>query len=272
MLEFIKEHKAGILGAIIFHFIIGAIFFVFGYSTPLPLPGEEGILINFGDSDDGFGMEEPMYSDAVQNQAQEESQETTPESNTETTEGLTTQDFEDAPAVEEKGQDAPKEEKKPDPKPEPEKEEKVEKKEERKVNKNALFQGRDRNNNNSSSEGETTGNNNQGSTTGSVDSNNHTGGNSTGTSGTSFSLSGRNPESLPKPAYNLQIEGIVVVEITVDKYGTITNAVPGVKGSTTLDATLLELAKKAALKSKFDRNINAAAYQKGTITYVFKLR
>ena len=273
MSEFIKEHKTGIIGTIIFHIIIGAIFMFFGYATPLPLPEEEGILINFGDSDEGFGMEEPTYSEAIKEESQEEVQESTPETTTsETEDGTITQDYEEAPAIKEQGEKEKTEETKPEKKPEPEKVEKTEVIEERKVNENALFQGRNRNSDNSSSEGETQGEGNQGSTTGSVDSQNHAGGNSMGTSGTSFSLAGRNPESLPKPDYNYQIEGKVVVEITVDKYGNVTDATPGVKGSTTLDANLLAAAKKAAKKAKFNKKPDAPAYQKGTITYYFKLQ
>ena len=93
-----------------------------------------------------------------------------------------------------------------------------------------------------------------------------------GTNGTSFSLAGRNPESLPKPEYKYQIEGKVVVEITVDKQGNVTDAVPGVKGSTTLNEQLLSAAKKAALKAKFDKKPDAPSYQKGTITYFFRLQ
>jgi TonB family protein len=273
MSSYIREHKNGIIGTIIFHIIIGAIFMIFGYSTPLPLPDEEGILINFGDSDEGFGQLEPKYSESAQQESVEESQESVPETTTSPTDdGSITQDYEEAPAVKEQDVKEKTEETKTETKPEPKKEEKIEVKEERKVNEQALFPGKDRNNNNSSSEGETTGGNNQGSTTGSVDSQNHVGGNSMGTSGTSFSLAGRNPESLPKPEYNYQIEGKVVVEITVDKYGNVTNAVPGVKGSTTLDANLLSAAKKAALKAIFDKKPDAPAYQKGTITYFFKLQ
>ncbi len=276
----IREHKNGIIGTIIFHIIIGAVFMIFGYSTPLPLPDEEGILINFGDSDEGFGQIEPRYSESVQQESVEENQESVPETTTSPTDdGSITQDYEEAPAVKEQGKKEKTEETKTETKPEPEKparsaggEEKKEVIEERKVNEQALFTGRNRNNNNSSSEGETTGEDNQGSTTGSVDSQNHAGGNSMGTSGTSFSLAGRNPESLPKPEYIYQIEGKVVVEITVDKYGNVTNAVSGVKGSTTLDANLLSAAKKAALKAKFDKKPDAPAYQKGTITYFFKLQ
>jgi TonB family protein len=270
MSEYIKKHKTGIIGTIIFHIIIGAIFMIFGYSTPLPLPDEEGILINFGDSDEGFGQVEPQYSESAQEESSEESQESIPEtSSSESDDGSITQDYEDAPAVKEQGE---KKEETKETETEKIKEETPEVKEERTVNENALFPGRNRNSDNNSSEGETEGQGNQGSTTGSVDSKNHTGGESMGTNGTSFSLAGRNPESLPKPEYKYQIEGKVVVEITVDKNGNVTDAVPGVKGSTTLDANLLSAAKKAALKAKFDKKPDAPAYQKGTITYFFRLQ
>ncbi len=90
--------------------------------------------------------------------------------------------------------------------------------------------------------------------------------------GISYNLAGRNFLSLPKPEYNQQTEGIVVVEVTVDKDGTVTQAIAGVKGSTTLDDDLLSSAKNAALKAKFDKNPNAPAYQKGSITYRFRLQ
>ncbi|HAF28532.1 MAG TPA: hypothetical protein DCG75_05745 [Bacteroidales bacterium] len=270
-MSYYEEHKKGIIGTIIFHIVIAAIFMIFGYSTPLPLPEEEGILINFGDSDDGLGQIEPRYSESVQQETKVESQDATPETSA-SDDGTVTQDYEEAPAIKEQGKKEKKEEIKKETKPETIKEEVKETVEERKVNEQALFQGRNRNSNTSSGEGETQGDNNQGSTTGSVDSQNHTGGDSMGTDGTSFSLAGRNPESLPKPEYNYQIEGKVVVEITVDKYGSVTDAVPGVKGSTTLDANLLAAAKKAALKANFDKKPDAPAYQKGTITYFFRLQ
>ncbi len=273
-MSFYQEHKKGIIGTIIFHVIIGAVFMFFGYTTPLPLPEEEGILINFGDNDDGSGQVEPQYSESAMQESVEKQQESIPETTTSPDdEGAITQDYEEAPAVKEQGKKEKTVETKTEtqPKPEP-KEEKTEVKEEQKVNEQALFPGRNRNDNTNAGEGETDGENNQGSTTGSVDSDNHVGGESMGTSGTSFSLTGRNPESLPKPDYNYQIEGKVVVEISVDKYGNVTSAVPGIKGSTTLDANLLAAAKRAALKAKFDKKPDAPAYQKGTITYFFKLQ
>jgi TonB family protein len=90
--------------------------------------------------------------------------------------------------------------------------------------------------------------------------------------GYSFKLDGRSILSLPKPEYTNQVEGDVVVEVTVDKDGRVIQANPGYRGSTTLDENLLQLAKKAALSARFDRNPNAAAVQKGTITYKFRLQ
>ena len=93
-----------------------------------------------------------------------------------------------------------------------------------------------------------------------------------GTGVSSWSLEGRNPLSLPKPEYKHQVEGDVVVEITVDKEGKVTQAIPGIKGSTTLDETLLEAAKRAALHGHFDQKPDAPAFQKGTIKYRFRLQ
>lgn len=91
------------------------------------------------------------------------------------------------------------------------------------------------------------------------------------TQGISFSLSGRTPVALPKPEYNIQREGIVVVEVTLDNNGNVTNAVPGVRGSTTINDYLMNSARNAALKAKFNAKHDGPRFQKGTITYHFKL-
>lgn len=90
--------------------------------------------------------------------------------------------------------------------------------------------------------------------------------------GTSYDLAGRTYLSLPKPNYNSQVEGVVVVEVTVDKEGRVIAANPGHRGSTTMDENLLQDAKKAALSARFDRKPDAPAVQKGTITYRFRLQ
>lgn len=86
--------------------------------------------------------------------------------------------------------------------------------------------------------------------------------------GISFSLAGRKSVSLSKPYDNSQETGKVVVDITVDKYGVVTYANPGARGSTTTSTGLYRKAKEAALKAKFSANPEVEE-QRGTITFVF---
>ena len=73
------------------------------------------------------------------------------------------------------------------------------------------------------------------------------------------------------PDYDVQDEGIVVVLITVNRNGIVTNAITGSKGTTTFNKNLLLKAKQAALKTRFSVNNNAPISQQGKIIYNFKL-
>lgn len=84
-----------------------------------------------------------------------------------------------------------------------------------------------------------------------------------------FSLAGRKCLSLPKPAYNSNIEGTVVVEITVDKEGRVVTA--SVKAGSSPHETLRKAALVAARKALFDKSSKHNS-QSGTITYYFKQR
>lgn len=83
-----------------------------------------------------------------------------------------------------------------------------------------------------------------------------------------FDLKGRavvNPPTLPK---DTKEEGKVVVEITVDKNGNVTEANPNGRGTTTSSAVLKAKARQAALATKF--NVSGQfEEQTGTITIVF---
>ena len=92
-----------------------------------------------------------------------------------------------------------------------------------------------------------------------------------GDDGISFNLNGRNISTRVVPNYDIQEEGIVVVLISVNRNGLVTNAITGAKGSTTFNSTLLQKAKKAALKTKFSINSKAPVSQQGKIIYNFKL-
>jgi colicin import membrane protein len=135
----------------------------------------------------------------------------------------------------------------------------------------------------STSEGVAGGTGNQGDPNGSVnskvrgvgsglgDSGTGTGG-SGGGKGISYNLQGRGFQALPSPKYDYQGEGRVVVEVSVDRSGKVVAAVPGSKGSTTLDEYLLKVAKEAAMNARFEIKQDAPAIQKGTITYNFILK
>jgi len=78
--------------------------------------------------------------------------------------------------------------------------------------------------------------------------------------------------SLPRPTYASQTEGTVVVQVKVDQYGNVTEAIPGAEGTTVTDKTLWNAARNAAMKAHFNMDAHAPAMQSGTITYIFKLK
>ncbi len=78
--------------------------------------------------------------------------------------------------------------------------------------------------------------------------------------------------SLPKPTYGIQAEGTVVVQIKVDKYGDVMEAIPGAEGTTVTNKELWNAARNAAMKAHFNMKADAPDLQTGTITYIFKLK
>ncbi len=89
------------------------------------------------------------------------------------------------------------------------------------------------------------------------------------TKGVSFVMAGRKMTKEPK-IDNLTMEkGIVVVEITINKYGNVIKAVPGIEGSTTTSNYLFTKAKQAAQSVMFDTSPIMPLEQKGTITITF---
>jgi len=292
----ISNKVQGLVGTIVVHTIFIVLLLLISLSASLPEEANEGLLINFGNSQDGSGNLEPMvnYDNAVVISLPTKSSERKVDEKK-----ILTQDFdEDAPAVEVKKKTATKDKDlkkkttttkevtKKTTQPIKENQEVKENKEaatteeikQPVVNKKALFPGKSTEGG-TGGEGVTGKEGNQGSLEGSPDSQNRTGG-ATGGEGTgegegkgvSFNLGGRKSLVLPKPDYLKQKQGTVVVQVIVDRQGNVTKATPGAKGSTTLDNDLLKAAEKAALTAKFDVSQNAPAYQTGTITYIFKLQ
>lgn len=310
MIDYISEHRIGIVGTIITHTVVLLILLFFGFFTPLPLPGEEGILVNFGDSENGFGLEEPAPGPLAPAKAQEEKrvEVATPVATQKKVaapvekEALETQDFEKTVSLEsakkkketDKAKDLEKEKirKEKQQLDEADRIQKAEiarqKKEDdlrlaqaaaeqRKVGeinsraKNAFGSGgKGSPDSKSTGQGVTFGPGNQGSPGGSANVDKYGPGGGIG-NGVSFSLDGRTAQSLPKPDFLGNEDGKVVVLVTVDKSGKVTKAEPGAKGSNTVNPELIAAAKKAALQARFNVDANAPAFQTGTITYRFVL-
>ncbi len=262
------ERQYGILGTIVIHNIIILILLFTFLSIPHPKPFEGGILINFGDVEKAGGPAEPALNNAPPAQPEKAASEPA----TSAKEGIMTQDFEEAPAVK-KVPEKKKTEKKPRPKPVETKTATSAKPVEKTptVNTKALYSNKGQSTSESgTSEGIYKGTGNMGSPNGTPESDNYSQG--LGGTGIVSSLAGRSPLHLQKPEFNVLKEGIVVVEISVDRSGKVNNATPGVKGSTIVDNTLYAAAKKAALESKFNLKDDAPERQVGTITYHFKLQ
>ena len=101
------------------------------------------------------------------------------------------------------------------------------------------------------------------------------GGNGSGNglgNGSGYSLSGRKALSKPPPVYNCNEEGVVVVQITVDKNGNVVEAKPGARGTTNTASCLASQAKIAAMKTKWEASPTGAEKQVGTIRYNFSLK
>ncbi|MBU2651107.1 MAG: hypothetical protein KKA81_09250, partial [Bacteroidetes bacterium] len=138
---------------------------------------------------------------------------------------------------------------------------------EQKVDPRAMFTGKT-NTGTGSNEGVTGQPGDQGKPNGDPGSSNYDGQGGAG-NGVSFSLGGRGSRHLPKPSYQSQEQGKVVVDIWVNREGKVVKALAGGKGTTILDTRLRRLAEEAALRSLFEPDPNAPDNQKGTITYNF---
>lgn len=280
-----KDNIMGIIGTVLFHGALLALFLVLFLRTEKPLPGEEGVLVNVGYMEEGTGpvqKEQPMQQ-KKQPPVQQQPQET---SSQQAEEEVMTQETQEAPSVpdkkdeEEEKKKKKSEEEKEEPKKETEPEktkekveeepqEKPEPKEEKpQVNPKALYKGKSDSDKTGQDEGETGEPGDQGSPFGQKNTDNHEGEGGLG-NGISFSLAGRNAKHLPKPEYKSRDQGKVVVTIFVDKYGKVQRAEAGAKGTTVTDLRLRKLAESAARRAKFSQNPEAPALQKGTITYNF---
>lgn len=281
----IAIRRNSFLLSLLFHGLILLLLFLFSLYTQIPpFGGGGGTSSNLGYVEIAVMSDEPpMAENVAENPViqQPEPQQAVTESD------IVTQETEESVTVEKKEKPKPAEPKKtstpvvttkkPVKNPEPPKP---------KVNESALYKGK----NKSTSQGTgTTGTGDQGTRDGDPNSKYYGKGQGQGGSGSgggqgdgigpgtgpgsgpgySVDLKGRNVISPPKIYDNSQETGKVVVDIRVDKYGSVTDAIPGARGSTTTSSNLYRKAKEAALKAKFNASPQGVEEQRGTITFVF---
>ena len=233
--------------------LVALVLLSFGYDPPDPPIPEEGVEVNVGDADFGKGddpqpssQESRYVPPAPQNNqvVTQNTENSTPMPSTKTPSNVSKQ-----PVPEER----PTETKPKEPE----------------INKKALFTG-SRNNGGSGqgSQGVTEGQGNQGKPNGSETSNNYSG---NGGGNGSYSLAGRTNTSLPRPSYSSNQQGKIVVKIVVDQQGRVIRAEAPAQGSTIANSGMVEQARQAALKARFNADPNAPEEQSGTITYIYKI-
>ncbi len=224
---------------------VGVMFVTHTIEFPQP---ELGLLIDFGSGDVGLGDFDPDVGDVDVRPASPPAPPTTQPpviTSDDPTVDVTVPDPEPTP------QPVP-----PAPTPAPA----------RQPDRRALFPGRTEGSG-ATSQGTTGGEGNQGAQDGSPGGSDSEGG--SGSSG--FSLAGRYlVGNLPRPAYNVEVEGRVVIRITVNAAGAVTGAVYEQAGSTTNHGELVSAARAAALRARFTPD-ETAEVQTGTITYIFRL-
>ena len=264
-----KEEKAGkrwgLILTLIFHgIVILLMLFNLKFYPPDPPVAEQGIAINFGTSDDGKGDVQPEKTSSKSPQPDPEPSRSKPTPVVSSPVKNDVMKSNDPDAINIK-----KTEKVVDKKPEKEIEEKKPE-----IDQRALFTKKKPGGSNTSSEGETGKEGDQGVIDGDKNSKSHTGVPNGGVSGggISYDLGGRGHINLPKPTYNSDKEGKVVVTITVDQEGNVIKATAGARGTTVSDLDLFKRAEEAAKKAKFRQDGKAPERQTGSIVYLFQKR
>ena len=261
-----KDRITGIVGTLLFHTVLLVLLCLLVMAAP-PRQEESGVPVVLGNVEDAFGSELAMTDVEIIPQP-EVSQQLPSSDDVSQEEPLLTQDIEESIAVPAKKDTKSAKEIEAERRAAEEAERKrIEKETKAKADNliaGAFGKGNSMSSKGNSSDGEGT----QGSKDG-----NSSAGKTTGVGGTGvFDLNGRSlsPAGLPKPHYNVQEEGRVVVTITVNPQGNVVKASINSRTNTSSPAL-----RKAALDAAKKATFNAVSQlddQEGTITYYFKLK
>ena len=286
-----KGEYIGALGALLVHVAVIALLILVSFTVPQPDEDAGGVPVMLGNVDTASGFDDPSLVDVdiMDEDAAAPPAETEPQLPSE--QDLLTQTEEETVTLKPKTEEPKKETVKPkevvkpkEPVKKPEKteaekaaeakrlaEEKAERERKaaeeaaRKRVSGAFGKGAQRTRNKGTAASGT-------GTEGSKEGNSSTGA-KTGTGGYgTFDLGGRSlgTGSLPKPVYNVQEEGRVVVNITVNPAGQVISTSISPQ-TNTVNSALRKAAEDAAKKARFN-TIDGVNNQTGTITYYFNLR
>lgn len=259
-----KRRLKAILVTAGFHLLALIFFLLFGLTQPVPLPEDAGASVEFGWEEDAGGPDIVSPTPPVEEIQPEVVPETTPVEDDPVEE--VAEETESDIAVPEAKEEKPKpveEEKKPEePKPKPKPKPTI---------SDELSQALESLNQTSSpgdGQGDSQGSGDQGSPDG-----NEGQGVLGGGSG-SWELDGRSM----LPGYGTKIrdtkeEGIVVLNIWVDRNGKVTKVQPNLRESNTTSRYLINLAKNDVLNNfRFNGDPSASISQRGKVRYVFQLK
>tara|TARA_Y100000782_G_scaffold115488_1_gene159080 strand:+ start:908 stop:1735 length:828 start_codon:yes stop_codon:yes gene_type:complete len=268
-----KYKREGIMATVLFHVVLLLLFLFVGLTHMVPAP-EQGVLINFGNSEVGSGNVQPDQSGTPDPVAQQTAPETTPPTPSEPTptDPVATQDnvetvevpeTKETPSETKPTQDKPVEEEpiKEEPEPEPQISNQL---------NSALDKFKKSSNQTGGSEGDDQNQTGDKGQENGVKEGGAYSGNMGGGGNGDYNLGNRKALTKPRPSYTCQEEGVIVVEVRVDRNGKTLDA-KVTKGTTNYAQCLTSQAIKAAMETKWQSKPDAPYKQIGTITYRFML-
>lgn len=263
-----KNRRKALMSTLIIHGALLILFLFVGLTYYDPKP-EDGILINFGNSETGSGeVYEAPSSGSPQNQSSQpvESQE------------VLTQDIEDAPSIEQSNTTSTPVEPDPEPQettenPQETENQEIPDKPDPKPSESLQNLLNNAASSQSGGQGITDGAGDQGAEDGDPNSNNYTGNGGGGSGDGNYLLGNRKALAKPKPS-PCEASGRVVVKIYVDRNGKVIKAVPGERvpngpASNTADVCLYDQARRAAERTTWETDRDAPLRQTGYIVYNF---
>lgn len=240
-----KQNKGfAIGGTILFHALAVLILCLMAFKTPLPLPGEEGVEVNLGDSDQGMGDIQTKEPSASQPYAP-------PQKPSKTDEEIVTQNNNDNPAIDDTKQNKTK------PK---------ENNTSQQQQTQRTYYTPSHQNQNGGSEGITGQPGNQGNPNGDLSSMNYDGNGGSGNGQGTFNEN-RGYKHLVTPPDDFKKEGDIAVDVWVNRGGQVTKAEINRKKSTIDDVKMQNEAIDAAKRSSFVPDPNALETERRTIIY-----